>query len=62
MFPSDWERNWQGLSLHENIILNQNQISKTLQVIHSIFMELKYWTVEKNDSERLKKWSNLIKW
>ena len=54
---------WIGrLSLHENIILNQNQIIKTLQVICSIFMELKYWTVEKNDSEMFKKWSNLIKW
>lgn len=53
--------NWQGPSLHENITLNQNQISKTLQVTRSIFMEFKYCNVEKNDSEMFKKWSNLIK-
>lgn len=57
MSPSKWEINWQGLSLHENITLNQNQIFKTLQVIRSIL-----WNIEKNDSEMFKKWSNLIKW
>lgn len=62
MSPSKWEMNWQGPSLYENITLNQNQISKTLQVIDSIFMESKYWNIEKNDSEMFKKWNNLIKW
>lgn len=54
MSPSKWEMNWQGPSLYENITLNQNQISKTLQVIDSIFMESKYWNIEKNDSEMFK--------
>ena len=61
MSPSEWEMNWQGLSLHENITLNQNQTSKALQVTRSIFMEFKYWNVEKNDSEMFKKQSNVIK-
>lgn len=28
MFPSDWEMNWQGLSLHENIILIKTKFWK----------------------------------